>query len=49
MALLFGESVAGEQAGDCGMRNLRRAVGVLAELGGRTMGEGGTIAADEGL
>lgn len=45
-ALLFGESVAGDQAGDCGIRNFRRRVGVRAELGGRMKGEGGTIGAE---
>ena len=41
--------MAGEQAGDCGIRSLRRAVGVRAELGGRTYGEGGIMEADEDL
>lgn len=45
-ALLFGESVVGDHAGDCGMRNLRRAVGVRAEFGGLMNGEGGIIGAD---
>ena len=32
--------------GDCGIRRRRRAVGVLAEFGGRMNGEGGIIGAD---
>lgn len=48
-ALLFGESVTGDQAGDCGIRSLRRSVGVRAELGGRMKGEGGTMGAESAL
>lgn len=43
---LFGESVAGDQAGDWGMRSLLRAVGVRAEFGGLMNGDGGIIGAD---
>lgn len=46
-ALLFGESVAGGHIGDCGMRSLRREVGVRAEFGGRMKGEGGIMGAEE--
>ena len=46
MALLFGESVAGEYIGDCGMRSLRREVGVRAMLD-RGNGDGGTRGAEE--
>lgn len=49
IALLLGESVAGEKAGDCGMRNFLSAVGVRAELGGRTHGDGGTMDAEKVL
>ena len=45
-ALLFGESVQGDQAGDCGMRSLLSPVGVRAEFGGRMYGDGGIIGAD---
>ena len=38
--------MAGEKAGDCGMRSFLNAVGVRAELGGRTKGEGGTMEAE---
>ena len=31
------------------MRNFRRAVGVRAEFGGRTKGDGGTMDAEAGL
>ena len=48
MALLFGESVAGEYIGDCGMRSLRREVGVRPVVG-RMKGEGGTRGAEEAL
>ena len=48
-ALLFGESVTGDQAGDCGIRSLRRRVGVRAEFGGRINGEGGIIGAESAL
>ena len=46
----LGESVDGEYAGDWGMRNFRRAVGVRAEFGGRTAkGDGGTIGVEADL
>ncbi len=46
-ALLFGESVEGDHAGDCGMRSLFRPVGVRAEFGGRMYGDGGIIGAED--
>lgn len=47
-ALLLGESVVGDQAGDCGMRSLRRGVVMeRAEGGGRMKGEGGMIGAED--
>ena len=46
-ALLFGESVDGDQAGLCGMRSLLRPVGVRAEFGGRIYGDGGIMGAGE--
>ena len=49
MALLLGESVAGEYMGDWGMRSRRSAVGVRAELEGLTNGDGGIIGADMDL
>jgi len=45
-AVLLGESVEGDQTGDCGIRSLRRAVGVRAEVGGPMKGDGGIIGAD---
>lgn len=55
IALLLGESVAGEYDGDWGIRSLRNEVGVRAEIGGRaecggrTKGEGGIIGAEDAL
>lgn len=49
MALLLGESVAGEYMGDWGMRSRRSEVGVRAEMDGRTTGDGGIMGADDGL
>lgn len=49
MALLLGESVAGEYMGDCGIRSLRSEVGDRAELGGRTKGDGGIMDAEDDL
>lgn len=48
-ALLLGESVTGDQAGDCGIRSLRRRVGVRAEFGGRMNDEGGIMGAESAL
>lgn len=45
-ALLFGESIHGDHAGDCGIRSLFKPVGVRAEFGGRMYGDGGIMGAD---
>lgn len=45
VAALFGDSVTGEYASDCGIRRRRRAPGDLAECGGAN-GEGGGSAAE---
>ena len=39
----------GDHAGDCGIRNLRRRVGVRAEFGGRMNGDGGRMGAESAL